>query len=144
MKSALISISDLKIHCIVGIYPHERIEPQDLFLDLELKIDLTAIEHSQNLDDTVDYAALSQQLTLMIQERQFELIENVEVSNRISLYSDYLENPGNIDLDYTINTTMKVNKYLTTNLILQFIYDDNSIKRLQVREVMGIGVNLKI
>ena len=75
---------------------------------------------------------------------KFELIENVEVSNRISLYSDYLENPGNIDLDYTINTTMKVNKYLTTNLILQFIYDDNSIKRLQVREVMGIGVNLKI
>ena len=69
---------------------------------------------------------------------KFELIENVEVSNRISLYSDYLENPGNIDLDYTINTTMKVNKYLTTNLILQFIYDDNSIKRLQVREVMGI------
>jgi len=75
---------------------------------------------------------------------KFELIENVEVSNRISLYSDYLENPGNIDLDYTINTTMKVNKYLTTNLILQFIYDDNSIKRLQVREVMGIGINLKI
>ena len=75
---------------------------------------------------------------------KFELIENVEVSNRISLYSDYLENSGNIDLDYTINTTMKVNKYLTTNLILQFIYDDNSIKRLQVREVMGIGINLKI
>ena len=75
---------------------------------------------------------------------KFELIENVEISNRLSLYSDYLENSGNIDLDYTINTSMKINKYLTTNLILQFIYDDNSIKRLQVREVMGIGLNLKI
>ncbi len=39
---------------------------------------------------------------------------------------------------------MKINKHLTTNLILQFIYDDNSVKRLQVREVMGIGLNLKI
>ncbi len=75
---------------------------------------------------------------------KFELIENVEISNRLSLYSDYLENSGNIDLDYTINTSMKINKYLTTNLILQFIYDDNSVKRLQVREVMGIGLNLKI
>jgi len=75
---------------------------------------------------------------------KFEFIENVEISNRLSLYSDYLENSGNIDLDYTINTSMKINKYLTTNLILQFIYDDNSIKRLQVREVMGIGLNLKI
>ena len=68
----------------------------------------------------------------------------MEISNRLSLYSDYLENSGNIDLDYTINTSMKINKHLTTNLILQFIYDDNSVKRLQVREVMGIGLNLKI
>ena len=75
---------------------------------------------------------------------KFELIENVFVSNRISLYSDYLDNPANIDLDYTINTEMKINKYLTTNLIIQFIYDHNSVKRLQVREVMGIGLSLDI
>ena len=72
------------------------------------------------------------------------LLENVFVSNRISLYSDYLDNPANIDLDYTINTEMKINKYLTTNLIIQFIYDHNSVKRLQVREVMGIGLSLDI
>ena len=75
---------------------------------------------------------------------KFELLENVFVSNRISLYSDYLDNPANIDLDYTINTEMKINKYLTTNLIIQFIYDHNSVKRLQVREVMGIGLSLDI
>ena len=75
---------------------------------------------------------------------KFELVENVFVSNRISLYSDYLDNPANIDLDYTIDTTMKINKYLPTNLIIQFIYDHNSVRRLQVREVMGIGINLDI
>ena len=75
---------------------------------------------------------------------KFELVENVFVSNRISLYSDYLDNPANIDLDYTIDTTMKINKYLTTNLIIQFIYDHNSVQRLQVREVMGIGISLDI
>ena len=75
---------------------------------------------------------------------KFELVENVFISNRISLYSDYLDNPANIDLDYTIDTTMKINKYLTTNLIIQFIYDHNSVQRLQVREVMGIGISLDI
>ena len=75
---------------------------------------------------------------------KFELLENVFVSNRISLYSDYLDNPANIYIDYTINTEMKINKYLTTNLIIQFIYDHNSVKRLQVREVMGIGLSLDI
>ena len=75
---------------------------------------------------------------------KFELVENVFVTNRISLYSDYLDNPANIDLDYTINTILKINKYLTTNLIIQFVYDHNSVKRLQVREVMGIGISLDI
>ena len=75
---------------------------------------------------------------------KFELVENVFVSNTISLYSDYLDNPANIDLDYTINTIMKINKYLTTNLIIQLIYDHNSVQRLQVREVMGIGISLDI
>ena len=75
---------------------------------------------------------------------KFELVENVDVTNRVSLYSDYLDNPANIDLDYTINTVMKINKYLTTNLIIQFIYDHNSVKRLQVREVMGVGISLDI
>ena len=73
---------------------------------------------------------------------KFEFLENVFVINRLSLYSDYLENPENIDLDYTINTSLKVNKYLTTDLILQFIYDNNAVKRLQVRQVMGIGLSL--
>ena len=43
-----------------------------------------------------------------------------------------------------LRTEMKINKYLTTNLIIQFIYDHNSVKRLQVREVMGIGLSLDI
>ena len=73
---------------------------------------------------------------------KFEFLENVFITNRLSLYSDYLENPENIDLDYTINTSLKVNKYLTTDLILQFIYDNNAVKRLQVRQVMGIGLSL--
>ena len=73
-----------------------------------------------------------------------QLLENVELENRLGLYSDYLKNAGNIDLDYTIIAIMNINKYLTTNLIFQFIYDDNSIKRLQVREVLGIGLSLDI
>ena len=64
---------------------------------------------------------------------KFEFLENVFITNRISLYSDYLENPENIDLDYTINTSLKVNKYLTTDLILQFIYDNNAVSYTHLR-----------
>jgi hypothetical protein len=66
---------------------------------------------------------------------------NVSVENRLNLYSNYLDNPQNVDVDYQMNVIMKINKYLSANVALQAIYDDNSIQAVQVREVFGLGVN---
>ena len=73
-----------------------------------------------------------------------EIFENVTMENRLSLYSDYLDRPQNIDFDCTFNFIMKVNQYVSTNLIFQFVYDDNEIKRVQVREVLGVGLNIDL
>lgn len=71
----------------------------------------------------------------------FNLIANVAVENRINLYSNYLENPQNVDIDYQMNVYMKINKFLSANIAFQTIYDDNSIQALQTREVFGLGIN---
>jgi hypothetical protein len=72
------------------------------------------------------------------------IFENVTMENRLSLYSDYLDRPQNIDFDCTFNFIMKVNQYVSTNLIFQFVYDDNEIKRVQIREVLGVGLNIDL
>ena len=41
---------------------------------------------------------------------KFNLMENVSVENILNLYSNYLDNPQNVDVDYTLNITMKINK----------------------------------
>lgn len=69
-----------------------------------------------------------------------ELFENVVFENTLNLYADYLEKVKNVDLDYTLNVAMQVNKYVTTNLALQLIYDENAVSGLQVREVLGVGL----
>ena len=63
------------------------------------------------------------------------------MENILNLYSNYLEDPQNVDLDYTMNIKMKINELLTTNFIFQTIYDDNAIGAFQVREVFGLGFN---
>jgi len=73
-----------------------------------------------------------------------EIYENITLENRLSLYSDYLDKPKNIDFDYTVNISMEVNEFISTNLIFQFIYDDNEVKRLQIREVLGVGLNIDL
>lgn len=72
---------------------------------------------------------------------KFVVMSNVSIENRLNLYSNYLDNPQNVDVDYQMNVVMKINKYLSANVALQAIYDDNSIKGVQVKELFGIGVN---
>lgn len=72
---------------------------------------------------------------------KFKVLENVFMSNSLSLYSNYLDKPGNIDIDYLMNLEMGINKYLTANLIFQAIYDDNTVAAFQIREVFGLGIN---
>ena len=68
------------------------------------------------------------------------VMENISVENILNLYSNYLDNPQNVDVDYQMNLVMKVNKFISANLSLQTIYDDNTIGKVQVREVFGLGV----
>ena len=72
---------------------------------------------------------------------KLNIMTNVSIENRLNLYSNYLDNPQNVDIDYQMNVIMKINKYLSANLAFQTIYDDNSIKAFQTREVFGLGVN---
>lgn len=71
-----------------------------------------------------------------------KLFENVLLEQRLGTYSNYLDKPENIDLDYQATLNMKVNKYLSANVILHLIYDDNAVQALQLREVFGIGLNV--
>lgn len=73
---------------------------------------------------------------------KFNLMANVTFENILNLYSNYLEDPQNVDIDYQLNIVMKINKYLSTNFAFQTIYDDNAFRGFQTRQVVGLGVNI--
>lgn len=72
---------------------------------------------------------------------KFSPITNVSIENILNLYSNYLEDPQNVDINYQMNIVMKINKYLSANINMLAIYDDNAIKAVQVREIFGLGIN---
>ena len=72
---------------------------------------------------------------------KFTLMDNITMENILNMYSDYLEDPQNVDFDYTINIVMGINKYFSTNLAFQAIYDDNAFQGLQTRQMIGLGIN---
>ena len=72
---------------------------------------------------------------------KFNIMTNVSAENTLNLYTNYLEDPQNVDMDYSLAIVMKINKFLSANLNFQAIYDDNAFQGFQTRQVFGLGVN---
>lgn len=70
-----IYIRDLTLSVIIGTNPEERLTRQNIILNLELQCDLTLAGRSDNLDDTVDYFSLYQQIVSLAETSNFFLLE---------------------------------------------------------------------
>jgi hypothetical protein len=80
------------------------------------------------------------------------LMENITLLTKIELFSNYLDNPQNIDVGWETLITMKVNKYISATLNTHLIYDDDIDittdtgkigPRPQFKEILGIGFSYK-
>ncbi len=81
-----------------------------------------------------------------------EIIKNVELTNSLSLFSNYLDHPQNIDINWEVNINMKINEFLSSNISTNLIYDDdikitdkfgNTGPRTQFKEILGVGFTYK-
>lgn len=55
-----------------------------------------------------------------------DIFKNVNFATILELYSNYLDKPQNIDVDWQVVITMKVNDYLNAQVKTHLIYDDNT------------------
>ncbi len=86
-----------------------------------------------------------------------EFLKNISFTTKIDLFSNYLENPQNIVVNWETLIAMKINKFISASINTQLIYDDN-IKvpfdrngndiidtgeavgsKIQFKELLGIG-----
>ena len=72
------------------------------------------------------------------------LMKNITMDNKFNFYVNYLYKIQNIDFEWNANIRLIVNEKISSNLIFHIQYDDDLIKRLQVRELFGLGLNIDI
>lgn len=82
-----------------------------------------------------------------------EVFKNINFEHRIALYTDYVNNFGNIDIDWQLQLDMTVNQYVKANIGTHIVYDDD-IKskeeeggvqvvkgpKVQLKQLLGVGV----
>jgi len=82
-----------------------------------------------------------------------ELYKNVIFENRLSLYSDYINKFGNVDVDWQFKFDLVVNEYIKANIGAHIIYDDdikakdeiNGVQvtigpKIQLKQMLGVGL----
>lgn len=91
---------------------------------------------------------------LVTNQWEKEIWKNIELEHRVSLYTDYLNNFGNIDVDWQIILEMTINEYVKANLGTHLVYDDD-IKakeevngqqitvgpKVQLKQILGVGLS---
>lgn len=87
-----------------------------------------------------------------------EVAENITVQTKLDLFSNYLNNPQNIDVSWEVLISMKVNKFFAATLSTHLLYDDDvdiavdtngdgvydaSGPRVQFKEVLVVGFSYR-
>lgn len=73
---------------------------------------------------------------LVTNSYEMEVVENVNVKHQVSLYSDYINKFGNVDVDWRIDFDFKVNSFVRATLGSHLRYDDD-VKTTKPSEIEG-------
>ncbi len=86
-------------------------------------------------------------------EYKAAIMQNVDLSTSLSLFSNYFNNPQNIDVNWDAALNMKINDYLSASFTANLIYDHdilipiddqgNQGRRIQLKQILGVGISYR-
>jgi len=73
----IIFLGGLEIEAIIGIFDWERETRQKIILDIEMAFDIKKAAQSDNIEDTLDYKAVSKSIIKFVGNSDFFLVEKL-------------------------------------------------------------------
>lgn len=86
-----------------------------------------------------------------------DVAKNINISSKLTLYSNYLKDPQNVDVNFEAGVNFKINKFLSAGVFFNYIYDDDvrftvvekgvekvKVPRSQFKESIYIGLVYKM
>ena len=70
---------------------------------------------------------------------KMKIMENITLVNNASVFSNYLDHPERLVVSYGGVLNMKINKYVSSVITLDLLYDHNQIKKTQLKQTLGVG-----
>jgi len=75
MKKDIVFIRGLRADCVIGIYDFEREILQDVVLDIEMEANLLSASATDDIEQAIDYKAVSDRIIAFIKKSEFQICE---------------------------------------------------------------------
>ena len=72
-----VHIRDLRLRCIIGCKPEERVTKQDVVINVSLDCDLSRAGQTDRLEDTINFRQLESRIATLVEGSGFQLIERM-------------------------------------------------------------------
>ncbi|MEM4086244.1 MAG: 2-amino-4-hydroxy-6-hydroxymethyldihydropteridine diphosphokinase [Saccharolobus sp.] len=122
-----IIIEDLKVGTIIGVNPNERVDKQEVSIDLEIWCDLQEGVKTDKIVDTIDYKIIKKEILSYVENSSYNLLETLAYKickvvlqdNRIKKVKVRVNKPG--ALSYAKNVAIELSMKRKNNLAKAYI-----------------------
>jgi dihydroneopterin aldolase len=73
-RIVIAGLRELGVH---GVLPEEQTRPQPFEVDVELTVDLLSAGMTDDIEDTVDYSAVSEAISRVVRSERYQLLERL-------------------------------------------------------------------
>src|SRR5580698_3738703 len=85
----IVSIRDLRVSTVIGVYDWEREIEQALTFSIDMAADVAKAARNDDIRDALDYSAVAQAVKAVVTEGKFQLIETAAEAVAQRLVADY-------------------------------------------------------
>ncbi|AOL16753.1 folate biosynthesis protein [Sulfolobus sp. A20] len=122
-----VSIEDLRVKTVIGINPNERIEKQEVSINVDIWSDLSKSVITDSINDTIDYKVIKKEIISYVENSSFNLLETLTYKigkvvlqdHRIRKVRVRVSKPG--ALSYAKNVSVEVKMRRKDNLAKTYI-----------------------
>ena len=74
---AIIRIKNLHVRTIIGFNPEERVNRQDVIINLQIEVDVSKAVSTDHEDDIYNYKAITKTIIAFVSESKYNLLEKL-------------------------------------------------------------------
>ena len=75
---------------------------------------------------------------------RIKIYKDINLVNRMNFFSSYANHPERVDISYNGTLNIRFNKFISTVVSVDLLYDHDQIEKLQIKQTLGVGFSYNL